>query len=272
MRRIVIADDERWVRELLRGIIDWRRLGVEIVGEAANGEDALRLCRHTEAQVLITDIRMPGMDGLDLVTAVMATMPSLQCIFISGHEEFLLAKKALQLGALDYLVKPLDGAEIERVVKRAFARIDADQVAQREKAEKELRLKKLEALVAGDQGQASDVPERDWRIKKALVYIEDNLSRTPSLLETADKCYVSPSYLSGLFRKEFGVGFNRYVTELRLRKACRLLSSPELMVRDIAGILGFSNPNYFSRFFKRETGLAPHEFRLSTLKVSRRLR
>jgi two-component system response regulator YesN len=259
--RAVLADDERWIVELLRTLIPWRRLGVAIAGEAQSGPSALELCRSTECHLLVTDVRMPGMDGLELIEAVRVELPRLQCIVVSGYDDFAYARRALRLGVLDYLLKPLDAAELERSVRRSLARLEVMRAEQDERQELYRRLKKLEALAADDAAGPGELAVTDWRIQRAVGYLEENLSRSPSLREVAEACHLSPSYFSEKFKETLGIGFGRYLAGVRKRRAAVLLANQELKCREIAEMLGFSNQNYFSRFFRREFGCSPEEYR-----------
>lgn len=108
MLKTIIIDDEALIREGLRTSIEWNNLGYEIIGEAADGEQAIELIQKTLPDVIITDIRMPFMSGLELVEFIKPTLPNAFIIIISGHDEFHYAQKALQLGVYDFILKPFD--------------------------------------------------------------------------------------------------------------------------------------------------------------------
>ncbi len=108
MLKTVIIDDEELIREGLISTIDWKSLGYEIVGEASDGEEAIELIQNLLPDVIITDVRMPFMNGLELLEFIKPMLPNAFVIIISGHDEFQYAQKALQLGAYDYLLKPFD--------------------------------------------------------------------------------------------------------------------------------------------------------------------
>ncbi len=108
MLKTIIIDDEELIREGLQTIIDWKSLGYEIVGQAADGEEAIELIQNLLPDVIITDVRMPFMNGLELLEFIKPMLPNSFIIIISGHDEFQYAQKAIQLGAYDYLLKPFD--------------------------------------------------------------------------------------------------------------------------------------------------------------------
>ena len=118
MLRTVIIDDEDLIRQGLRQTIPWQELSFEIVGEAADGEEAIEVLQNTMPDVIITDIRMPFMSGLELVEFIKPMLPDTFIIVLSGHDEFHYAQKALQLGVYDYILKPFDLDYFEKILKK----------------------------------------------------------------------------------------------------------------------------------------------------------
>ena len=104
MLKAVLADDERKVILLLQKLIDWGKLGYEIVGTANDGIRALELVKKTQPQLLITDIRMPGCDGIELIRQARTIQPKIHFIIISGYSQFEYAQNALKYGVEDYLL------------------------------------------------------------------------------------------------------------------------------------------------------------------------
>ena len=266
--KIILADDEHWIRSLMRSIVNWKKLGTEIVAETGDGATALALCRLKRPHILVSDVRMPGLNGLELIEKVRREMPEIQCIIISGYDEFEFARRALRLGALDYLLKPLESRQVEAVVRRAIGRLQGIQVEKKERRDLEAKVNKLQALLSG-KGEAR-IPivkppaHADRRILRALIYLDDNLPRCPTLNEVAERCYLSPSYFSQKFKESMGLGFGEYLAKLRLRRAEQLMANPDLKCREIAELLGFSSQSYFSRFFKKARGCTPEEYRERT--------
>ena len=116
MLKIFLVEDESIMREGLRDNIPWQQYGYEFVGEASDGEMALPLIRKTQPDVLITDIKMPFMDGLALSELVMKELPDTKIVIISGHDEFELARKAIQIGVEQYLLKPITRSALQKVL------------------------------------------------------------------------------------------------------------------------------------------------------------
>ncbi|UKS30887.1 response regulator [Paenibacillus sp. HWE-109] len=123
MYRIVIADDEWLIREGLKQTVDWANIGCSIVAEAANGEEALQVVLEHKPDILITDIRMPGMDGLSLVAQARSLLPHLMVIFLTGFDDFSYAQQAIKLQASDFVLKPTNPDELIKVVARVCEQI-----------------------------------------------------------------------------------------------------------------------------------------------------
>lgn len=122
--RVILVDDEPIILRSLKVAIPWDELNLEIAGEARNGEEALRLVRELSPHMIISDIRMPGLDGISLMKEVMAENPKRLFIFISGYGEFEYAREALREGAFDYLLKPIDHDELIQMILRAIKTLE----------------------------------------------------------------------------------------------------------------------------------------------------
>lgn len=124
MFKLFIVDDEQLVVETLSTMINWNDYGVRIVGTANNGKHALDQIIQTEPDIVLTDIRMPGLTGLELIRAVKEYGSKAEFIIESGYSEFEYAKEAIELEAVDYLIKPVELEEIANTVKRAIGRLE----------------------------------------------------------------------------------------------------------------------------------------------------
>ena len=138
MLKIFLAEDEVIVRETIKRMIPWEDLGFELVGEAADGEMALPLLLRQKPDLLITDIKMPFMDGLTLAKVAKKEIPGLKVVILSGYDDFNYAKQAINIGVEDYLLKPIDEEELNRTLKKICDALQTTAVhrAQMEKYEK----------------------------------------------------------------------------------------------------------------------------------------
>lgn len=118
MIKVVIVDDEKMIRDGLAYTMPWNEMGIEVAGTACDGEVALELIREKKPHVVLTDIRMPIMDGLQLLKTIKEEMPSIRVIILSGYDEFSYAQQAVKYGASDYLIKPVDAVELRKVMEK----------------------------------------------------------------------------------------------------------------------------------------------------------
>lgn len=140
MYRLIIADDEPWVAYRLTRLVDYAAFGFEVTSTAADGTSALQLCQTQRADALLTDIRMPGMDGIELLHALKEAGLDTQVVLVSGYAEFGYAQAALREGAFDYLIKQVSAVQLEDVLRRLKAHLDQHRDAQRVQRESQALL------------------------------------------------------------------------------------------------------------------------------------
>jgi two-component system response regulator YesN len=131
MKKVMIVDDEILIRENIRNCVDWTKEGFIYCGDASDGEVALPLIEEYQPDILITDIKMPFMDGLELTAIVRKQMPNMKVIIMSGHDEFRYAQDAIRLGVEDYCLKPISASELIQILQKVSAKIDEEQKRQK---------------------------------------------------------------------------------------------------------------------------------------------
>jgi two-component system response regulator YesN len=242
MYAMLVADDEPWIRERIISSIDWAGIGVVVAGEAADGEEALQLCLKLEPDIVITDIRMPGINGLDFIKALHESGGNAKIIIISGYGEFEYAQRAIKLGASDYILKPVENNELVAIVKKCIW---------------ELELHKKPFL--------NYAPEADGKkrntIEMALAFIRERYDRPITLTDVSKYVKLNPSYFSKLFKDSTGISFSRYLTRFRMGKAVELMNDPTWRISEIANMVGYENVQYFIRVFKSFTGIPPRMYK-----------
>ena len=124
--RIILVDDEEEVRKSIIKKIDWNAAGFQVVGDAENGEEALERIEALEPDVVLTDIRMPYMDGLTLAEKVRQRFPSTKIVIFSGYDDFEYAKQAIKLNVTEYILKPVNVEELTAILKRIKANLDEE--------------------------------------------------------------------------------------------------------------------------------------------------
>ena len=247
MYRVVLVDDEMLILRGLSTVIPWEELGCRVVGTATNGQAGLEMIRELKPDILLTDIRMPNMDGLTMLAALSMEFPRMQTSVLTAYRDFDYARKALTLGVCRYLLKPSDLNELKEAVQTMVRRLDL--------------------MPAADGGETGDTPGENpdagnYIVNSALEYIRENCMQPHlSLGSVAEHVYVSQWHLSKLLNRVTGKNFFDLLGSMRIEKARALLRTPGIQIQDVAEQTGYSDVAHFSRNFKKYTGLTPGEYR-----------
>ncbi|MDR1748062.1 MAG: response regulator [Spirochaetaceae bacterium] len=260
MYKVIIVDDEDTIVTGLSQLLPWQKFGCEISATANNGESALSLIRELKPDILFTDIRMPGMDGLSLIAAFRSEFPEMQITILSGYPEFEYAQRALHLGVANYLLKPSRIDELESALMRmteilnkrrdrAVAAEDEEGISAAENDET--------AAASSESGENAS----NFITRNALRYIEEHYSERLTLPNVAQQVFVSQWHLSKLISRYTGQSFNGLLNRVRIDRAKELLSNPALKIWEISEMVGFSDVTHFSRIFKKIEGKSANEYR-----------
>ena len=249
--RVLIVEDEVIVRAWLKKQVNWDACGFEVVSEAGNGRDALAIYQRESIDLILTDIRIPIMDGIELLRAIRATDKRIRFIILTCLDEFALVKQALELDVTNYILKlTSEPDEIERELLRAKAQLDQADGADR-------RMKSGESERGGDAVHAV----KNQRLTAALNYLENHYFEDISLSTVADFVGVTPNYLGKIFLLYRGCTFTDELNRMRISKAKSLLDDPSYRIYEVAEKAGFSNTTYFFRVFKKYENCTPTEYR-----------
>ncbi|KIL42172.1 hypothetical protein SD70_03165 [Gordoniibacillus kamchatkensis] len=251
--KAILIDDEDWIREGLAEHLDWKEMGIELCGAFGDGAQALAYTLNAEVHLILTDIRMPNMTGLELIASLKehaARKPELdrvKIVFLSGYDEFAYAQQALRFGAVDFLLKPAEAEDIEQALLRA----------------KSLWLRESTAPPDSSRSRSADAETEpvSYIIKKALSIVNQRYTEDLQLAQVAEEVFVTPNYLSRLFKQETGQSFSECLSGLRLEKAKELLTTTALKVYQIGELVCYPNPRYFNDWFQKSTGVTPSEYR-----------
>ncbi|WP_139997567.1 response regulator transcription factor [Paenibacillus paridis] len=126
MNKVLIIDDEPWAREVIKALGEWERLQLAIAGEAEDGKSGLRLIRELSPEIIITDMRMPGVDGVELLQQINDQFPLLKIIVMSGYDDFIYLKQAIRSRAVEYLLKPVDPSELNSALQKCVEELGAE--------------------------------------------------------------------------------------------------------------------------------------------------
>ena len=242
--KVLLVEDEQWVRAGLKNKIESCGLGFVVVAEAMDGQSALHCLEREVPDLLVTDIRMPVMDGLELIRNVHFAWPGIKSIIISGHSDFQYAHQALKYEVRDYLLKPVADSELLQALTAVRIKLDANREETRGQ---------IPPQVSGDQDEIAKTVE---------LYIRENFRKDISLQALSRKLRVSTDYLGKAFKRYTGESPLKYIIKLRINEAKLLLCvKPPLDIHSIGELVGYADPFYFSRIFKTHVGLYPREYR-----------
>ena len=351
MKKVLIVDDEYLLREYVKCSVEWDRLGLSIAGEAEDGREAVEKAEKLRPDIMIMDINIPFMNGLEVSRRVKEILPDTQILILTAYGEFEYAREAIQFGAVSFLLKPLDPAELEKelenaarkidssisleqqsirevmcdlpysaqefltllrgrkyeeayaVIDRSFALFEERQMSRQtvsyvtmdilvnftgylselgveisEKMSEEMAQMNQLACTAPAQ-EVKDrllaileetvapleqrlVPSGRKKVSEAKRYIEENYWQTETgLNQIAEKIGVNPSYLSNIFKKEYGCSLSRYLIRVRMEQGRKMMEeTPDITVMEVAELVGYSDAYYFSKSFKSQYGITPSKY------------
>jgi len=229
--KILIVDDDSDLRNELRSMLDAYE-----VFEASSGNQALKLLdRANEIGLVFLDVMMPGVNGLDALTEIKRKNPNLKTVILTGNSSKDVAIEALKNRADDYIEKPLCVEKIKETVEKFIGR-----------------------LTAGDNAGGLDLK---GKVEKIINFVERNCFKKTGLEEAAKSIYLSPKYLSRIFKQQTGMGFSKYKLKIKIEKSKELLAKTVLNINQVSEKLGYENAESFIRQFKKFTKLTPTEFR-----------
>ena len=255
MLKLVIAEDEDIIRMGLVQTIDWQAMEVELVGEAADGMEALEQVKKLQPDVLLTDIRMPRLSGLELADKVLAMGQRTRVVFLTSYAEFDYAREALRLQAVDYLLKPVEEEELARVMKN-IAKDLANQ-AELEAGGENGSVSSSEVKELTDWLELLQEPGLNPHVRRVLVTA---YNQHLSIEELAGELQVSTSYLSRKLKEVTGHTFGGLLARYRLQKALKLLAEGEYRVYEVAEQTGFGEYKSFCQTFKKYLHESPKRY------------
>lgn len=242
MLKVLVVEDEEMIR---KGIVlseDWAALDCVVVGEAANGEEALEAVERLHPSLIITDLKMPKMDGLEMLRRLREQGNNAYVIILTAYDSFEYAQSALRLGAVDFLLKPFHDGDLEQAINTLRRRLEA--------------------------GREADVPilgvkkgDKSRYVLAAMDYIGEHYNDPGiSVGSIAEHLGLSEGHLSHTFKKETDYTPLNYLTRFRIHKAMELLREGSLKVYQVAEQVGYRDITHFSATFKKLVGVSPSEY------------
>lgn len=241
MYRFILVEDDYNIRMGLSDFFPWNSIGFQLMQSFENGKKALDYLRVNQVDVVLTDIKMPVMDGLSLARELKNIWPETLVIFLSAYRSFEYAQEALDYGVRNYIVKSTKYDDLIQIFKKIHYDLD----------QKNRTIPSEEITV----------PKLNNRIIKQVIELIDSDITKASLQYLADAMQINPVYLSRFFKEKTGVNFSEYITQKKMETASSLLRETDYSIYDISELVGYSNDKNFSRAFKKYYGVPPAGYR-----------
>ena len=235
--RVLLVDDEIMIREGFKKLFDWEAHECVVVGEAADGMEAITKIDEEQPDIVIMDINIPIINGLKVIQLSRVKYPSMAFVIVSGYDDFSYCREALRLQITDYILKPINYAEFGSCIDRLKISLYNNEV-------KEKPVVKKERVITG-----------------ITKYMQEHLSEDVSLHILSEEFHLNSQYISQLFRNEIGVNFLTYLTNIRMEHAKKLLLSTSLSIAEVSEQSGYGDYRVFTKVFKKSEGITPSQYR-----------
>lgn len=255
MYKVLIIEDEDIIREGLKYMMDWTNLKCVVVGEACNGVDGLEKIAEIDPDIVLLDVNMPLKNGIEVLESC-NNQYIFSSIIISGYDEFEYAKKAMEFGVTEYLLKPIDHGELRKAIGRAIEAVDT---------KKEYRMMQKSIATPGeinvlDLEAWKSTNNKSKHVKEMIAYIQENYDEKISIHDLVYKLEMSTTYLNKKFKENTSFTFNDFLNRYRIQQSIERIKLGEDKISMIALDVGFSNYRYFIKVFKQHTHMLPSDF------------
>lgn len=256
MLKVLLVDDEAPILNNLNRVLPWQEMGMEVIGMARSGMDALRIAEEMEPDLVLCDIRMPVMDGLTFIGKLRDMGLDSEVLLLSGYQEFDYARAAIRLGVKEYICKPIHYEELGNRVREIGAKIRSKQFK-----DKLYNSIPLFQEIPTDEYTDSGKKTPDQLMNLAAKYITEHLNSDIGIEEVANRIGISGSYFCLLFKNRFSMTFVEYVTQQRIEAAKFMLTNTDKSITVIGSGVGYQERRYFTKVFQKQTGMSPKEYR-----------
>lgn len=243
MYKVVLIDDESIITEGLQKVVDWAAHNCQVVALAQDAASGAQAIRQHRPDILFTDIKMPGEDGLTMLAGLKGEFPRMQIAVLTGYRDFEYAQRAIRLGVSRFLLKPSKMEELNEALAYMTGVLDA-----------------LAPTEEPEPPPETENPN-SFLVRQAQAHIGEHYNQRLSLLDVADHCYVSQWHLSKLLNKHLGQTFYDLLNLVRVQHAKELMSDPALRISEVAERVGYADTAHFSRVFKKLEGISAGEWR-----------
>lgn len=254
MLRVLIAEDEDMIRKGLIYTIDWLSMGCVVVAEAANGQEGLEKILEYKPDVVIADICMPFLDGIEMIKKA-SEQVRFQSVLLTSYADFEYARRAIEARVCEYLLKPVDEAVLGELMKRLGNEIASSRQKEQvlEQAELEGGAMNLEYYMQLDRSD-------NQYVSRTIGIIRERFGERLSIEGISEELGVSASYLSRKFKEITGQTFLDFLNKYRVQQAVQLLNQRIYRISEISEAVGFSDYKHFCSVFKKYTLKSPTKF------------
>lgn len=253
MYKILIAEDEDIIRKGLVYSIPWAQMDCSVIDEVRNGVEGIEKIREHQPDILIVDVNMPVMDGLEMIQRTCEKYDYI-AIILSGYSNFEYAQQAIRYGAMGYLLKPLKIEELKNAILRAQKECEVRRSFVNKQLSKE-EWKHFSLLKEERENAGSDEVARQM-----LDYIAAHYHEKIILQDVVKKLNYSETLLNKRFKEAAGITFIEYLNRYRIQKALLLLQSGDGTIQEVAWKCGIGDYKYFGTVFKKYIGCSPKEY------------
>lgn len=254
MYRVLIVEDEDIIRKGIKHSVPWEEHNCTVIGEARNGVEGKKLIQTLNPDIVITDINMPIMDGLQMIAQTKCKSDYV-AIILTGYSDFEYAKEAIKNGVSDYILKPLNRDEMTETLDRAVLECKNIRILRN----RNQRIGKWKNISLFEEGNPAE--ESDSLVAEVLKFIAENHTKKITLSDFSEKLYYSDRYINQKFQKVMGTTVIEYLNRYRIQKALSLLQNGEIAISDIGWKCGIGDYKYFNHVFKKYIGCSPREYK-----------
>ena len=240
MYNLLIADDEPKSRTLL-STLNWESLGIHVSKAVNNGLEALDYIQKNDIDIVLTDIKMPFMDGIELAEKLQSIKPEIIVVVLSGYDDYTFVRQCMKKSNVyDYLLKPIDPDEWITTFRNITKKLEGLEI-------------QLDIIKSTDS--------KKHIIDSVINFVQNHYAEQITLSHVADYIHISHAYLSRVINEELGMGFSDLLNMIRIEYAKKLLKNPSYKINEIADMVGYSSPQYFTYSFKKQVGQSPWQYR-----------
>lgn len=242
MHSLLIVEDENIERRALRYILESKTKNINICGEARSGLEAIEMAKAKAPEIILMDIEMPELSGLEAQKEIIKFLPNVQTIILSAYDDFAFTQSAIRIKVIDYLLKPIKPNDLIESINRCISLINTQN-----------------DIVIHDTLD-------DTLIQEAMKFIDDNYNKYINLQSISSYVHLNPQYFSRYFKSKIGINFINYLSSFRVTKAKDLLLNTDKNITEISEKVGYVDSSYFSKVFLKNVGMAPNQFRCQNKK------